>query len=144
MFYLYIGYTSSKSYTLASSPLSVNYQAVKGHILLFSGTSYITVQAKLYEKHWMSRFRGGEGAGPRCRHGQESEVKGLFLKLKGFISRNKNHSNAGEKLETRKCTRGITKLETWKHEELDSRINKDVNDGSDGEDLTKTERKTGD
>ena len=58
------------------------------------------------------------------------------LKFKRFIPKNQNHSNAGEKLTTKE-------LETWKHEELHSRINMDVNYGgngeNDGEDLIKTQ-----
>ena len=40
--------------------------------------------------------------------------------------------------------KAITKLQTWKHKELDSSNNKDVNDRDDVEDLTKNENKPGD
>ena len=76
----------------------------------------------------MSRFRGGEGAGPRCRHGQKPGVnlKDLLqeLKITALL----------EKLETRKMHKrdNKTKLcktreKIWKHE--NSRTNKEDTTG---------------
>ena len=87
----------------------------------------------------------------RWRRGSRTQMQtrtGVRSKLKGLIIRNQNHSNAGK---TRNCSRrkqNFTKLETWNMEKLETRKNRQGvdygGDGeNDGEDLTKSENKTG-
>ena len=70
-------------------------------------------------------------------------------KLKGFITRNKNHSYAGKTRKMHKRDKKTnlckTREETWKHGKTSDSRNRQMQDyRGDGEDLTKTERKTGD
>jgi len=71
---------------------------------------------------------------------------GARSKLKGFITRNQNHSKAGKKLETKELenARGDNKTKLYKTREETCKHRQSVDYGGDGEDLTNTERKTGD
>ena len=76
---------------------------------------------------------------------------GTRSKLKGFIAGNKNHSNAGEKLETtelEKCTRENEQNKTLQNSGGNMKTRELTyygDDGeNDGEDLTRNERTTGD
>ena len=84
---------------------------------------------------------------------QEGRTQMQNFKCKKVYSKNQNHSNAGEK-ETEELEDSLGDNQTKHYKNLggnletsktrDSRIDKVVDYGGDGEDLAKTERKTGD